>query len=215
MDAEVRKIIRRYRTTKMLHPLVAEMHNVLEAECLFWGCLTHDLHVIQSRSQNLADGEITAAQKAFRILMDNKEHGVAAIELYVNEIIGLNVISEADRAQALATALQARDYILNRMSSLGFPIRPFTNSFANTMSTPTESQSGKNAFGSAVSSSGQMNVPRPEAHCTQSSKDTRACGNRLNSDNGSLFVSDGSETSESSDHDCTTLELEKNLKSHR
>ena len=119
VEAKVYEIIQRYRPTKMLHPLVADMHNTFEAERMFWDCLTHDLHTIQCRSQNVADGDITVAQKAFRILMD-KEYVVAAMELYVNEIIGLEIVSEPRKAQALQTALQAKDYILNRTSGPNF-----------------------------------------------------------------------------------------------
>lgn len=112
-DAKVRDLVHRYRPIELLHPVVSEMYDAPEFERMFWDCLSHDLHVIRCRSQVLADGEITAAQKAFRILMDEKESGVAAIELYVNELIGFDFVLETDRAQTLATALQTRDYILH------------------------------------------------------------------------------------------------------
>ena len=115
-EAKVRELIYRYRPIQVLHPIVAEMYDAPEFERMFWECLTHDLHIIRQRSQDLADGEITANQKAFRILMEGKDDGTAAIELYVNEIIGLEAVSENAKAQTLATALQTRDYILSRRS---------------------------------------------------------------------------------------------------
>jgi len=131
-DAKVREIVRRYRPIEELHPVVSEMYDDPEFERMFWDCLAHDSLVIRRRSQNLADGEITAVQKAFRILMDDKKDGLAAIELYVDEIIGLEVVSETDRAQMLATTLQTRDYILNRTST-SIPVRrPFVFFMTNT-----------------------------------------------------------------------------------
>lgn len=115
-DAKLREIVREYRRVRMLHPLVSEMSASPELEQMFWNSLTHDLHVIRRRSQNLVDGEITAAQKAFRVLMDEIADGNAAIELYLDEVLGLKVVPETERAQTLATALQTRDYILKSMS---------------------------------------------------------------------------------------------------
>ena len=132
LNAKVREIIDRYHPIQILHPVVSEMYDAPEFERMFWDCLVHDLQVIRRRSQSLADGEITVAQKAFRILMDENNGGIAAIELYVNEIIGLEIVPETDRAQALATALQTRDYILNGMCSHDSTYGPHAASFTNT-----------------------------------------------------------------------------------
>ena len=109
------EILNRYRPVEILHPIVSKIYDTPELGRNFWECLTHDLQVISSRSQRLADGEITSAQKAFKILMDDTEYGLAAIKLYVDEILGLETVIMADREETLATVLKTRDYILNRM----------------------------------------------------------------------------------------------------
>ena len=78
--------------------------------------MNQDLHVICQRSQILAHGEITAIQKAFAVLMEKKEDLIPAIELYVNEILGLRFVSELDRATTLNTMIQTRHSILSRTS---------------------------------------------------------------------------------------------------
>ncbi|KAL6719098.1 hypothetical protein ACLMJK_003333 [Lecanora helva] len=115
-DTKVCDMLRRYRPTRMLHPVVSKMQQMPGFKQMFWQCLEHDLHVIRDRSQILAEGEITTAQKAFRILMDEEENGLAAIDLYVSKIIGLDVVSDAKMAGTLAAALQTRNIVLNQSS---------------------------------------------------------------------------------------------------
>lgn len=121
LNAKVQDIVHRYRPIEVLHPIVSEMYDAPEFERMFWSCLTQDLNLIRGRSQDLADGEVTAIQKAFRMLVDEMDCGYAAIELYVDEIIGLKAVTETNRAQTLATALQTRDHIMNRMSNINLP----------------------------------------------------------------------------------------------
>lgn len=118
-DAKFREIVKIYRRVETLHPIASKMFESPELERMFWSSFTHDLSVIRRRSQNLADGEITAVQKAFEALMEEVD-GNAAIEIYMDEILGLKAIPENDRARTLVRAIQTRDYILNRMSSVDF-----------------------------------------------------------------------------------------------
>ena len=116
-DARVRAILRLYRPIEVPHPLVADMYHAPESERMFWQCLGHDLNVIRGRSQDLHDCEITAAQKAFRILMDEPTSGLPAVQLYVDKLMGLEISSDTQSAQTLATAFETRDYFLSSMSS--------------------------------------------------------------------------------------------------
>lgn len=72
--------------------------------------------MICQRSQNLAHGEITAAQKAFAVLMEKEEDLFPAIGLYVDEILGLRFVSESDRAITLNNMIQTRHSIRDRTS---------------------------------------------------------------------------------------------------
>ena len=116
-DPRVRAILHLYRPIDVLHPVVADMYRDRKFERTFWQCLGHDLNVIRGRSQNLDDGEITAAQKAFLILMDERESGLPAIQLYVDKLMGLEAAPEPQSNQILATALEVRDYFISSMSN--------------------------------------------------------------------------------------------------
>lgn len=116
-DTKVLQIIHSYRSTRALHPVISDMFETPEFKRMFWASMNHDLHVILQRSQNLADGEITPMQKAFKVLMNRIEDELAAIELYVEEILGLKFVLEVKKAQTLATAMQTRDFILKGISN--------------------------------------------------------------------------------------------------
>ena len=120
LDAKVRDIINKYGRVQMLHPVVHEMYDDPKFERLFWDCMSQDLSVIRRRSQNLADGEITVIQKAFVALSDEQSKSFGAIDLYVNEIIGIEIVDETSRAQTLANTLENRDYIFNCKSDREF-----------------------------------------------------------------------------------------------
>lgn len=116
LEIKVHDIVTSYRSINILHPVVSELCQSPEFKQIFWSSLNQDLHVICQRSQTLAHGEITAIQKAFAVLMENKEDFMPAVELYVNEILGLKFVSETDRATTLDTMIQTRHSILSRTS---------------------------------------------------------------------------------------------------
>ena len=114
LEIKVRDIVNSYRSINTLHPVVSELYQSPELKQIFWSSLNQDLHVICQRSQTLAHGEITAIQKAFAVLMEKKENFIPALELYVNEILGLKFVSETDRATILSTMIQTRHSVLSR-----------------------------------------------------------------------------------------------------
>lgn len=116
-------IVINYSRLEVLHPIVAEMSKDANFKRMFWAALSHELQVITRRSQVLSDCQITAAQKAFKILMEDEDY-VAAVEIYVDEILGIGAALDDDKAQTLATMLQTRDYIVN--STFGsLPLSPW------------------------------------------------------------------------------------------
>lgn len=118
LDSKVCDIINSCRSTNVLHPAVVELCQSPEFEQIFWSSLNQDLHVICQRSQVLAHVEITAIQKAFAILMEKKEDHIRAVELYVDEILGLKFVSGADKATTLNAMIQTRHSILGRNCAL-------------------------------------------------------------------------------------------------
>lgn len=119
MDPEHRvlELVLHYEAIEVLHPVISE---ILETPqfAIFEKSLEHELKLISSRSKLLADHEISIVQKAFMVLMDNPEHRVGAVELYVQEIIGLRLIVGKEKEEALQTAVNARNLILKSMLQL-------------------------------------------------------------------------------------------------
>lgn len=116
LDAKVHDIVNRCRSVNILHPVVSDLCQVPEFKQIFLSSLNQDLHVICQRSQIISQGEITAIQKAFAVLMEKKEDLIPAIELYVDEILGLNFVSELEKATTLNTMIQTRHSILSGKS---------------------------------------------------------------------------------------------------
>ena len=116
LDTKVRHIVNSCRSINLLHPVVSQLCQSPEFEQIFCSSLDHDLNVICQRSQNLANGEITAVQKAFTVLMEKEEDLFPAIGLYVDEILGLRFVSETDRAITLNNMIQTRHSIRDRTS---------------------------------------------------------------------------------------------------
>lgn len=109
LDGKVRDIVNSYRSIEIVHPTLSNMFQSPEFKQAFLNSLTQDLHVIRQRSPNLIDGEISIVQKAFTILMEHEEDAVPAVELYVEEILGLRFVSEEDRFQTISIVVGTRD----------------------------------------------------------------------------------------------------------
>ena len=71
---------------------------------------------------------------------------------------------------------------------------------------PTESRGGKNSIATAITAQDETILPVSDSYCTQSSENDLGFERPQQNEKGGLFVSDGSETSRSSDVDGTTIE---------
>ena len=127
LDTKMCDIVNSCRSVDTLHPVVAELCQLPEFKQNFWDVLNQELHVICQRSQILAHGEVTVIQKAFMVLMQNNGDIIPAIDLYVNEILGLKFVSETERATILSTIIQTRHSILERTSLLSHSVSPLMN----------------------------------------------------------------------------------------
>ena len=118
LDTYVDDIVDNYRSVKTLHPAISNLCQLPELKEVFWSSLNQDLHVICQRSHILAHGEVTIIQKAFAILMQHEEDTISAINLYVDEILGLKFASAAEGASSLNAMIQTRHSIVGRTSSI-------------------------------------------------------------------------------------------------
>ena len=118
VDLRLRGILNDYRNIEVLHPTVSKLFSSPELRELFFNSLNQDLSIVSARSQNLADHEISLFQKAFAILMRNEDNHVPGIELYVDELLGLNLVDESQKEETLRTAVKARDAVQQSMHQI-------------------------------------------------------------------------------------------------
>lgn len=110
IEPEVRQVIDAYRQFKALHPTVAQVCCDPGLNRVFFGCLQNDLHVINARSQDLNDHEITKHQKAFSTLMHNQADRFPGIYLYTEELLGLKVLCRL-REETLKQEIKIREVL--------------------------------------------------------------------------------------------------------
>ena len=112
-ERRVRQLVVHYGAINVLHPAIAELCKSSQHEAMIEQCLRQELMLVRSRSDRLDHHEISITQKAFMILMDNLDHHVGGAELYVEEIIGLKLLTAEEKGEALQTAVNTRSLILN------------------------------------------------------------------------------------------------------
>ena len=114
IDDRVQHLIEQYRFVQELHPLVAAQCADPAFECVLTDLLRHEHFVIKSRSQVLPDGEVTIAQLAFTALYEIDEDYMAAIALWVEEIVGTRFVPLEKKPKVLMATVKAREMIVDR-----------------------------------------------------------------------------------------------------
>lgn len=115
-ESRVQDIVTKYRTIKALNPIVSRICESTKNQDSLRKSLQHDLSVICGRSSRLDDHEISITQKAYMLLMQNSDDRLGGIELYVQEIIGLQYVDATESLACLQTAMKTRDVWLHRMN---------------------------------------------------------------------------------------------------
>ena len=113
-ESRVLDLVSRYRAVHELHPLVSEMFSSEEFEGIFQDALKHEQYIISRRSQDLADNEITLAQKAFAMLSDDQADYYAATALWVEEVLGINVVPVENKPSILSAVVKAKSFTPDR-----------------------------------------------------------------------------------------------------
>ena len=116
-ESKVQDLVNRYRKVHELHPLLADMFSSTEFEGIFHDALKHEQYIICRRSQDLADNEITFMQKAFAELLKDSAWYYAATALWVEEILGINVVPVENKPTVLNEMVKAKSLTLDRTTS--------------------------------------------------------------------------------------------------
>ena len=118
IDGRVQHLIDEYRLVQDLHPLVARQCSEPAFECVLTDLLRHEHFVIRNRSQLLSDNQVTVAQLAFASLYEIEEDYMAAIALWVEEIVGTCLIPMEKKPKILMESVKAREMTLDCMVPL-------------------------------------------------------------------------------------------------
>lgn len=114
-ESSVQEMVTKYSKIKILHPIVSRICESPQNQEMLRKCLQHDLSLIRGRSSRLDDHEINIAQKAYMLLMQHRKDRLGGIELYVQEIIGLNHVNATESFACLHAAMKTREVFFHRM----------------------------------------------------------------------------------------------------
>ena len=109
MESRLSAILNYYRTIEILHPVVNQLSDEPGFMESFYNCLKYELLVTDIRSQDLADHEISIFQKALGTLMLDENDLTGGVELYIDEILGLKLLKEAQKSEILKSIIVARN----------------------------------------------------------------------------------------------------------
>ena len=107
-------IIERCRGIHEMHPLFKALTEDGNSHRILVAVFEHERDTIRTRSQDLNDSEITAAQKAFSSLVDHNPD--AATHIYVDEMLGVKLTPDAEKLTTLKNVIEVRGTLLQSMS---------------------------------------------------------------------------------------------------
>ena len=154
-DHQVNSIIHKYGGIFEIHPLIKAMNKDDKSRLMLVAVIEHEYDIIRTRSQDLDDHEITAAQKAFASLLDDNKD--AAIHIYVEEILGLKVTPDTEKASIIQSSIEVRAALLDGKSLYISTVQncsALINHTANSTRQPTTTAASPEA--SASTTGGQI-----------------------------------------------------------
>ena len=112
VDPQIRllEILEKYRRTTEIHLAARFIDGDKGFKETLLRVMHHDFDTINARSGDLDDHEISIAQKAFTILMQNESDSQAAFQIYVEELLGFP--SAPDYVSVFADAIHVRASLL-------------------------------------------------------------------------------------------------------
>ncbi|KAI1950456.1 hypothetical protein LOZ57_002015 [Ophidiomyces ophidiicola] len=114
LNKNLASIIREYAAVNAMRPDVAELAKLPEYLALLMGVFENHIALVTTRSQAFEDGQITLYDRALLILTSNGKnmHNLGAIELFLDEILGVKKNSNAeDVAQIIQKNIALRSIV--------------------------------------------------------------------------------------------------------
>lgn len=107
------EIVREYRSIKTIHPAVKAFQQSEADQRMLDTVLNHQYKLMLGRSRDVADCEITVFEAAFMVLMQHVENHCGALYLFVEEILGLKLVAQPQKQEALKQALKVHTLLLH------------------------------------------------------------------------------------------------------
>ncbi|KAL9580892.1 MAG: hypothetical protein Q9212_004219 [Teloschistes hypoglaucus] len=107
------EIVKQYQSIKTLHPAVKALQQSRAEHQMLQAVMTNQYKLMLGRSPNIANCEITVFEAAFMVLMEDAKTHCGALYLFVEEMLGLKIVAQPQKQEALKAALKIHSLLLN------------------------------------------------------------------------------------------------------
>lgn len=112
------KLLKDYGSVETVHPAVTSLRRRSEADGrMLEQAMSGDYQLLLGRSSRLENFEINIFEAAFVRLMEDTKTHPGAMQIYVEELLGLKVVAQPLKPRALSGAVKVRTMFMNRGSS--------------------------------------------------------------------------------------------------
>lgn len=109
------KLLKDYGSVETIHPAVTSLRQRSQADGrMLEQAMSGDYQTLLGRSSRLENFEINIFEAAFVRLMEDVKTHPGAIQIYVEELLGLKAITQPLKGRALSSAVKVRTMFLNR-----------------------------------------------------------------------------------------------------
>ncbi|KAL8716492.1 MAG: hypothetical protein Q9225_006183 [Loekoesia sp. 1 TL-2023] len=157
------QLIEDYGSIKAIDPAVVTLRRSQANDLMFQQAMSNDYKLFSNRSSNLEDFEINIFEAAFLKLMEDMNTHAGAIQIYVEEILGLKTLAQPLRLRALTNAVRVRTMFLNLATTKGHiqPSPTLNNPQCQYPIAFTQNESGKQILDNIASRPRNLPVQYP------------------------------------------------------
>ncbi|KAI4117425.1 MAG: hypothetical protein LQ338_007555 [Usnochroma carphineum] len=109
----VTQLVKDYGSIETVHPAVTALRRSQANDLMFQRAMTNHYKLLLNRSSKLEDCEVNIVEAAFVKLMEDAKTHAGAIQIYVEELLGLKVVTQPLKLRALMGAVKIRTMFLH------------------------------------------------------------------------------------------------------
>ncbi|KAL8782453.1 MAG: hypothetical protein Q9213_005383 [Squamulea squamosa] len=133
------RIVDEYSSVTTTPPMITILRSSSADDRVLQQVMSHDYHLLQTRSPDLEDHEINVFEAAFLTLMKNAATHPGALAIYVEEILGMKIIPNNQKLHELRNAIHVRTLLLNlAISDRGQPSTSYNYSLPRNLVPSTQ-----------------------------------------------------------------------------